>query len=144
MREQIALFRRIRLTEPLPEPVGQLRLFRLRQGGPATAKLGGPAPLVCGQCRLDFAQAEAHLAQRRRDREMARCGVLRQRPERAQPAQHREHALGDEGAVALAHLGMAPEELVKCAVGRFGERQHDVERVRQRTELTGAQAARVG
>ncbi len=59
-------------------------------------------------------------------------------PERRQPAQRSEHAVGDERAIVLPESAMVPKETAQHAVGGLLERQHGGQRVGQRAELARA------
>ena len=71
---------------------------------------------------FQLAQADAELAHRHREREMRRVRRLRERLERAAATQPREHAVGDERAVLLAHRRMPAKELVQQRVGGLVQR----------------------
>ena len=74
-------------------------------------------------------------------RELARFGRLGERFQRAHAPQQREHALGDERAVVLAHLRVRAEERAQAVVGRHVEAAHALDRGAERRELVGANAS---
>ena len=73
-------------------------------------------------------------------RELARFGRRGERFQRAHAPQQREHALGDERAVVLAHLRVRAEESAQAVVGRHVEAAHALDRGAERRELVGADA----
>ena len=113
-------------AQALPEPVGQVGLHRLRASVAVCADLtraASAASLV-----LERPARQAEHADQRGDRERVRRGAARRRLQRALAPQHREHGLGDEGAVLLAEIAVAAKVGRQRLVRGARERQQFRER----------------
>ena len=117
------------------------------QSGTSAATAGGS-----GSCRRDLnaashaaslalmagvelAHREAEVAHRDGEREVARQRALRKRFERALAPQVRERAVGDQRAIAGAHLAVSAKE---CIQRRIGGRRRAARRARSRRRASQA------
>jgi hypothetical protein len=92
-----------------------------------------------GQRRREIAQRAAELAHHDGQGQPVRVARLGQRFQRAHAAQEREHAVGDERAIARAELAMLAEKGRQAGIGSGGEAAYVRDRLAERRELAGAQ-----
>ena len=144
MRERGRVVVAVRIAQPVPQPVGKVGGDRGRQR--------------VVQPRLERAQPDAVGRVERGARGRAASGRSRARARRARAcadrafrasasseriaAQVREHAVGDERAVALPHLRMRAEERDEAVVGGRVEPANVLDRGGERGELTASAAVR--
>jgi hypothetical protein len=131
-----------RRAEALPQPVGHVggHLGRQRL---AQAPLEGRQPL--GFRLADGVRKIAHrrhtFAHGHGEREAARIARLGERLERAAPAQPREHAFGDEAAIARAERGPCAEEGGQQRIRRPRQRRELPDRGGELVQLVGVDHA---